>query len=623
MAPRDDLATEIVGDRETALPIVILGHVDHGKSSLVGRLLHDTDSLPEGRVEHVRDVSKSRGREFEWSFVIDSLQLERDQGITLDTSRIWFKTAKRRYVIIDAPGHAEFLKNMITGASAAEAAVLVVDVVQGVSEQTRRHAYVARLLGLRHLVVALNKMDLADYAQARFDAVTAELNAYLAAIGLTAATIVPISAKAGDNVVHASTAMPWYSGRTLVEELDRVNARPSLARRPLRLPVQDVYRVGEKRAIAGRIDSGTLAVGDPIVFWPGAIAATVAGFEEWNAPLARQHAEAGRSVAVVLDREVVVERGMIGSAPDGAPAQTTSLAAQIFWLAPDALEVGRKLKLRIGTAIHDVVVAAIDHVVDVNDLSQSSSHRIERNGVGRVILRSGRPMVVDRFVDHPRSGRGVLSDRYAIVAACVVDEAAGEAVQRVEVTVRNSVALDERVARNGHRPGVLWLTGLPASGKSTLAMAAQRCLFDAGWQVSVLDGDAVRQGLNRDLGFDSTARSENIRRVAEVARLMSEAGNVVIVALVSPARTDRAVARAIIGDGFREVHVAASVEECRARDPKGHYKDAVGGKIAGFTGVSAAYEAPDAPELTIASGRESVERSIEHLCTFARKEFGR
>jgi bifunctional enzyme CysN/CysC len=622
MAPRDELAAEPAADRHTALPIVILGHVDHGKSSLVGRLLHDTDSLPEGKVEQVRDVSKRRGRDFEWSFVIDSLQLERDQGITLDTSRIWFHTAKRRYVIIDAPGHAEFLKNMITGAAAAEAAVLVVDIIQGVSEQTRRHAYLARLLGLKHLIVVLNKMDLVDYIRAGFETVVADLEAYLGAIGLTAAAVIPISAKDGDNVVKRSPAMPWYEGRTLVEELDQVEARPSLAQGPLRLPVQDIYRVGEKRAIAGRIDSGTLGVGDTVSFWPGGISARVTGFEDWNRQTPLTRAEAGRSVAIVLDREVVVERGMVASTPDSAPTQTTSICTQIFWFASEPLEVGRKLKLRLGTAVYDVVVSTIDHVVDINDLSQSSSPRIERNGVGRVILRSGRPLVVDRFADHPRSGRGVLSDRYAIVAACVIDDATPETVRRVEVTVQNSVTLEDRASKNRHRAGVLWLTGLPASGKSTLAMAAQRQLFDAGWQVSVLDGDAVRQGLTRDLGFDTTSRSENIRRVAEVAKLMSDAGGVVLVALVSPSKADRAMARAIIGDAFREIHVAASAETCRERDPKGHYKEAASGRISTFTGVSSGYEPPAAPELTIESGNETVEQSIDRLCTFAKDEFG-
>jgi bifunctional enzyme CysN/CysC len=621
MAPRDDLSGERFVDRETALPIVILGHVDHGKSSLVGRLLHDTDSLPEGRVEHVRDVSKRRGRDFEWSFVIDALQIERDQGITLDTARIWFKTAKRRYVIIDAPGHAEFLKNMLTGASGAEAAVLVVDIAQGVSEQTRRHAYLARLLGLRHVIVALNKMDLVGYSAARFEEVMADLNAYLAGIGLSAQGIVPISAKEGDNIVQRSAAMPWYAGRTLVDELDRVQTRPSLAEAPLRLPIQDVYRLGERRAIAGRIDSGTLSVGDEISFWPGGVAARVASFEEWGRATPRTSAEAGRSVAIVLDREIVAERGMIVSKSASAPTQTTTIATQIFWFAPEPLEVGRTLKLRLGTATHDVVVTAIDHVVDVNDLSQSSAQRIERNGVGRVVLRSGRPMVVDRYADHPRGGRGVLSDRFAVVAACVVDEATPESARRVEVTVPDSVAQAERAAANGHRGGVLWLTGLPAAGKSTIAQGVQRRLFDAGWQVSVLDGDAVRQGLNRDLGFDSAARSENIRRVAEVARLMSTAGSLVLVALVSPTRADRAMARATIGDAFREVYVGTSAETCRQRDPKGHYRDATAGKIATFTGVSAKYEAPDAPDLTLGSAGETVEQGVARLYSFARDQF--
>jgi bifunctional enzyme CysN/CysC len=603
-----------------ALPIVILGHVDHGKSSLVGRLLHDTGSLPAGKVDDVRAVSQRRGREFEWSFVIDALQLERDQGITLDTSRIWFQTPARRYAVIDAPGHREFLKNMVTGAAAAEAAVLVIDASLGLSEQTRRHASLARLLGITHVIAAINKMDLVAFDPARFDAVAADATRYLGSLGIVPAALVPISAKRGDNVATRSESTSWYAGPTLIEALDALPPRRAATDLPLRLPIQDVYRQGAKQVVVGRIESGKLAVGDLIRIAPGDALARVAGFAGWDR--APTMAQAGQSVALTLEEDVVVARGQVVASTANPPLQGFALAVKLFWLGAAPLVAGRRLRLRVATATHEVEVASIDRAIDIHDLTPAAADRVDPDGIGEVTLVSATALVADRFHDHEATGRGVLLDGEQVVGGCIVESVAPRPQDRFTVAPQSSVALAERVRANGHGAGVLWLTGLPGAGKTTIAMLAQRALFERGRQVVVLDGDALRQGLNRDLGFAPAARSENIRRTAEVAKLLRNGGAIVIVALVSPARDDRDAARAIVGEAFHEVHVAAPLEACRQRDPKGLYRKAEQGQIIGMTGVSAPYEPPPAAELTVDSAGLSPDEAADALIAYAERAFG-
>jgi bifunctional enzyme CysN/CysC len=608
-----------------ALPIVILGHVDHGKSSLVGRLLHDTGSLPAGKVDDVRAVSRRRGRDFEWSFVIDALQLERDRGITLDTSRIWFQTHARRYAVIDAPGHREFLKNMVTGAAAAEAAVLVIDASLGLSEQTRRHASLARLLGITQVIAAINKMDLVAFDRPRFDAVAGDAKHYLASLGITAAALVPISAKRGDNVVARSEAMPWYAGSTLAEALDALPPRRAATDRPLRLPIQDVYRDGAQRIVVGRIESGRLAVGDLVRLAPGDAVARVASFTGWRN--ASTTAQAGQSVELTLAEDVAVVRGQVAASPAAPPREGFALAVKLFWLGTSPLVAGRRLRLRVATAVHDVEVASIDRAIDLHDLTATPAERVDPDGIGEVTLVSATPLAADRFHDHAATGRGVLlasaEEGEQVVGGCIVENVAPRPQDRFTLAPPTSVAREERARANGHGAGVLWLTGLPGAGKTTIAMLAQRALFERGRHVVVLDGDAVRQGLNRDLGFDAAARSENIRRTAEVAKLLRDAGAIVIAALVSPARADREAARAIVGEGFHEVHVAAPVEICRQRDPKGLYRKAERGEIAALTGVSAPYEPPLAAELTLDADASSEDAAAAVLISYAERAFGR
>jgi bifunctional enzyme CysN/CysC len=617
------------GAGERALPIVVVGHVDHGKSTLVGRLLHDTGSLPPARIEQLRAVSAKRGLDLEFSFLLDSLQVERDQGITVDAAQIWFRTARRRYVIIDAPGHTEFLRNMVTGAAAAEAAVLVVDAQQGVAEQTRRHGYLLGILGLKQVAVAVNKIDLIDHDPARFAAIKAEVEDYLAGIGLRASAVIPLSARHGDNVARPaadSGAMPWYTGPTLVEALDGFAPRPEPVAGPLRLPVQDVYRLGDRRVVVGRIESGRLSVGDELRFAPGGQTARVAAIEAWNNRAPRRDAAAGENVALSFDHEVFVERGHVAGHRADGPAEGHVATVRLFWLDREPLRAGDRLSLRYGTAERRAVVEAIEAVIDVEapTAAAPASDSLAQNGVARVRLRSRRPFALDTYAENPRTGRGVLARDHRVAGGFVVEalpERATAAAALNLTTVDAPVTAAERAAANGHRGGVLWLTGLSGAGKSSLAMPLLRGLADRGRQAYVLDGDNIRQGLNRDLGFRPEDRTENIRRVAEVARLMADAGLVVVVALISPLAADRAMARGIVGEGFHEVYVKADLAACEARDPKGLYRKARQDKIREFTGVSAPYEPPTAPDLELDTTRLTVEEGVRRLLDYAEAAF--
>lgn len=602
-----------------AFPIVVVGHVDHGKSTLVGRLLHDTGSLPDGKAEQLRAQSAKRGLDFEFSFLLDSLQVERDQGITVDAAQIWFHTARRRYVIIDAPGHLEFLRNMVTGASAAEAAVLVVDAKAGVSEQTRRHGYLLGILGVRQVVVAVNKIDLIEHDEARFTDVAQAVLDYLAGIGIIPAAIVPLSARLGENVVERGTHTPWYAGPTLVEALDALTPRPPAEHGPLRLPVQDVYRLGDRRVIVGRIESGRVAVGDAVRFVPGSQTAHVAAIETWNDLVPATTASTGQSVALSFDRDVFVERGAVASAADNAPPESHVLTVQLFWLDRQPLVPGDRLSLRYGTAEHRVTVEAIEAVIDVESLTAAPALALPQNAVGRARLTSVRPLAIDSFADSPRTGRGVLVREHRIAGGFVVEELPGRS--RNLTSVDAPVTPAERALRNGHAGGVLWLTGLSGSGKSTLAMRLLRGLTDRGRLAYVLDGDNIRQRLNRDLGFSPEDRTENVRRIAEVAKLLADAGIIVIAALISPSAPQRAEARRIIGAGFHEVHVAADLATCEGRDPKGLYRRARADGLADFTGVSAPYDTPEAPDLRLDTGVLGIDEAAHALLEFAETVF--
>ncbi len=607
------------------LRVAVVGHVDHGKSSLIGRLLHDTQSLPEGKLLELEEICKRRGTDvLEWSFLLDAFQAERDQAVTIDTTQIRFSTQQRDYVIIDAPGHREFLKNMISGAAAADAAILVVDATEGVREQTKRHAYLLSLLGLQQLGVVINKMDAVGYKTEIFSAVSKEVVDYLTSIGLSAGHIVPISARQGDMITGRSEDMPWYEGKNLVEVLDDFDLPGRLIAEPLRFPVQDVYRFGEQRIIVGRVETGELCKGDVVLFSPTNETAHVSSIEVWPENKDKVKAQAGDVIGITIDNKIFVERGHIASHEKNSPMLSNIFRANIFWFADNPLKVGNSYKVRYGTFEAKVSVQSVDKVIDTDNLKQDSdAFEVGRNAVAEVILRSHDLLPLDPYADNPRMGRLAIYDGYAIAGGGII-KMEGYADQRrtSKPKSKNIFKVDhlmeaEARARNkGHLGGVYWFTGLSGAGKSTLAMAVEKELFKRGYHTYVLDGDNVRHGLNSDLGFSPEDRAENIRRIGHVSALMADAGLIVISAFISPYKDDREQARACCPGGFHEIFVDADLKTCEKRDPKGLYKKARAGEIHEFTGIDSPYEPPENPEVVVDTQRNDIETCVHQIMRY-------
>lgn len=597
--------------------IVIVGHVDHGKSTLVGRLLHETGSLPEGKLEMLKAVSARRGMPFEWSFLLDALQTERDQGITIDTTQIRFRTPSRDVVLIDAPGHAEFLRNMITGASQADGAVLIIDALEGVRDQTRRHGYLLQLLGIKQVAVVVNKMDRVEFSATRFNDISDEITAHLTSLGVTPTAVIPISAREGDGVAARTENIAWYLGPTVVEALDGLTPAPPLDALPLRLAVQAIYKFDDRRIVAGRIESGYLQAGDDIVIMPAGKIARIKTVEGWPVtPLAGSFG-AGRSVGITLDRELFVERGDVIGHAGTAPRDTRRLRARIFWLHDQPLTAGASVLVRLGTRETRANVVAIEKAVDPGDLASEAASEIKRNHVGEIDLSLSQPVAADPADDNPRTGRLVIEINGRIAGGgLVLSVDSGQRAATADIVpVESALQPGERTVRYRHEGAVLWFTGLPGSGKSTLARALERRLFDRGGSPILLDGDTLRAGLNSDLGFSPVDRAENIRRLAEIAAHLAANGHVAIVAAVSPALADRAAARRIAGDRFREIYVATSADVCEQRDPKGHYAKARAGGLPNFTGIGNDYQPPTASELVLDTAGLSVSEAVGQVET--------
>ena len=623
-------SAEMAAQREQ-MKIVIVGHVDHGKSSLIGRLFYETGSLEDGKYEAILASSEKRGMPFEWSFLLDALQAERDQGVTIDTTQIWFKTESRDYVIIDAPGHKEFLKNMISGAASADAAILLIDAKEGVQEQSKRHGYLLHLLGIRQIAVAVNKMDLVDYSSERFEEIKKEYTAYLNSVGVEPTVFIPISAREGDNIADTSSVMDWDNKTTILNALDGFTPTKPLTDLPLRFPVQDVYKFDERRILAGRIESGSLKVGDEVIFSPSNKISTITSLEQWpdDAENSPTYASAGQSIGLTLQHPLFLERGEVMSHALDAPVLSNYFSANIVWLGDNPLQTGKRYKIKLGTAEYDADLRTIDRVLSTDDLSFGEAKTIERHGVGEVTFRLRGMAALDDHANNPRAGRFVIIEGYDVVGGGIIT-LDGIADQRVDSMVRKSqnitkveqqVSLPQRVAMNGHLPAILWFTGLSGSGKSTLAQALQEKCFAKGYQVMVLDGDNVRHGLNRDLGFSAEDRSENIRRVGEVAALFAKAGFIVITAFISPYIEDRRRARNAAPEHFHTVYVEADVETCESRDVKGLYAKARAGEIKNFTGIDDPFEAPEHSDLILKTAELSIEEATEQLMHYVEANF--
>lgn len=605
---------------ENTLRVVIVGHVDHGKSTLIGRLLHDTGSLTEQKLTELDAISRKRGDVLEWSFLLDSFQAERDQAITIDTTQIRFQSETRNYVIIDAPGHREFLKNMISGAAQADAAILVVDAEEGLKEQTKRHAYILHLLGLQNVAVVINKMDGVGYAQARFDLVARDVTQYLRSIGITPAGIIPISARHGDNILRTSSSMPWCKDKTVMGLLDRFQVPVKPIDKPLRFLVQNVYRRADKRIVVGRVESGTLRKGATITLSPTDETATIESLECWPADPRKIQAQAGEAIGLTLEEDIYVERGHIISATDHLPMLSHVFRATLFWFSPKPLRMNNSYKIRFGTTEAMVSVQSIDKVIDTQDLRQETAHeQMPRNMVAEVTLRAQDLLPVDS------SNRLVVYDGQDIAAAGTLSMegyADQRHLNRTEPKAKNIekfdrlVSQDMRANRFGHRSSIFWLTGLSGAGKTTLALEVEKSLFKKGYNVTILDGDIIRHGLNEDLGFSPEDRAENIRRAAHMASAIADSGTIVITAFISPYESDRLRARNIAPGIFHEIYVKADIDVCEARDPKGLYKKARRGEIQDFTGISSPYEAPKEPDLIIDTQENEIHACVHRIVRY-------
>ena len=584
-------------------------------------------SFLEGKDEQLVAVARRRGVPFELANLTDALQAERDQNVTIDTAQVWFRTERREYVLIDAPGHREFVKNMVTGAATADAALIVVDANEGVQEQSRRHGYLLKLLGVTQVAVIVNKLDCVNYSAVVFERTAAEYGEFLSRIGVRAQISVPVSAVHGDNVANRSLNTPWYDGPLVVDVLDAFQAPVADAHAPLRLPVQDVYRFDARRIIVGRVESGTVSVGDRLLFLPSGKQSTVKTIERWNAA-ENAPGVAGDAIGLTLTEPLFLARGEVASRLHDAPTHTREFTARLFWLGRRPLVKGRKYKFKLATQEWEGEVLRLSNVVDAATLEQTGADdELTADCVADVTIKSQDSIVVDLFSVVPSLGRFVVVDELDVCGGGIVlsvDSDATIAAPASANIVRSigQVSRAERHAQHGHKGAVVWFTGLSGAGKTTLAFALERELYNGGCESFVLDGDNLRFGLTADLGFSAVDRRENIRRVAEVAKLFAQAGTIVITAFISPYHSDRERARRILEqDGldvpFVEVYVSTPLEVCEARDPKHLYAKARSGEIQEFTGISAPFEVPQHPDVIIDASRiasdEAVVTLLDHL----------
>lgn len=531
-------STTVPSKPSESLNIVIVGHVDHGKSTLLGRLYADTGSLPDGKLEKVQAICRQQGKEFEYAFLFDAFLEEQEQGITIDTARTFFIWKGRQYIIIDAPGHKEFLKNMISGAARAEAALLLIDALEGVKEQSKKHGYLLSLLGVRQFAVAVNKMDLVGYRQDVFEGIEKEYREFLGQFGAVPEQIIPVSAKLGDNIANRSQAMAWYKGPTVLDILSLFKKETVRSEQPLRFPVQDVYKFDARRILAGRIAAGRLKIGDHLVFSPSNKRANVRSIEAFNIEPVPTAAEAGHSVGITLDEQIFVERGEIATHQDQLPLVSTGFKANLFWLGKRPLEKNRKYLLRVATKEVDCEVAAIHRIIDTMDLSQQQgSTAVNRNQVAELTLRTKTPVAFDLSSSFEATGRFVLVDDYDIAGGGIVTEMVRddqeflreEARRRDFAWVKGEVGIEERAQQYGHRAAIVLITGGRHTGKSFLAKTLEARLVADGRHAYLLDGENLRRGLDADLSEGERSQTtEMARRYGEVARLLADTGLIVV-----------------------------------------------------------------------------------------------
>ena len=599
---------------KSLLRFITCGSVDDGKSTLIGRLLYESKMIFEDQLSALEADSKkvgTRGGELDFALLVDGLAAEREQGITIDVAYRFFSTDKRKFIVADTPGHEQYTRNMVTGASTADLAVILIDARKSLLTQTRRHSYIVSLLGIRKIVLAINKMDLVAYSQERFDEIERDYRAFASQLGLTDITAIPMSAVYGDNIIEHGGNMPWYSGPTLMGHLESVPLEDASQTLPFRMPVQWVNRPDLNfRGFAGRIASGTVRAGDSLKVLPSARESRVARIVSADGDL--QSAIAGQCVTITLTDEVDVSRGDVLVDTQAPPQAADQFDATLIGLTEAAIFPGRSYLMKLGTKVVTATVNPVKYKVNVNTLEHLAAERLELNDIGAVELELDQPMVFEDYAKSRELGGFILIDRITnnTVAAGMLHFA----LRRSQNVHWQFLDLNKasRAQLNRQRPCVVWLTGYSGAGKSTIANLVEKKLFSLGRRTYLLDGDNVRHGLNRDLGFTEQDRVENIRRVAEVAKLMVDAGLIVLVSFISPFRAERGAARALMDEGeFFEVFVDTPLATAEARDVKGLYKKARAGALKNFTGIDSPYEPPEAPEIHVDTARLSVVQAAD------------
>jgi bifunctional enzyme CysN/CysC len=604
------------GESKSLLRFLTCGSVDDGKSTLIGRLLYDSKLLFEDQVATLARDSKKHGttgEDLDFALLVDGLQAEREQGITIDVAYRFFATAKRKFIVADTPGHEQYTRNMATGASTADLAVILVDARNGLLTQTRRHSYIASLLGIRHVLLAINKIDLVGYSQEAFERIAAEYRAFAEPLGFRTLAAVPISARFGDNVLHRSVAMPWYTGPTLIEHLETVEAGENPRARPFRMAVQWVNRPHlDFRGFSGTIAAGRVRPGDDVVVAKSGTGSKIKSIVTYDGALAE--AAAGTAVTLTLEDELDISRGDLLAPPEDRPEVSDQFAAHVIWMHDEPLIPGRPYLVKIGAATVTATVTDIKHKVDINSFQKLAGKTLALNEIGLVNVETHEPVAFDPYDANRETGAFIVIDRVSnlTVGAGMVRFGLRRAsnIHWQAITVTKAA----RASLKAQRPCCLWFTGLSGSGKSTVANLLEKRLHALGRHTFLLDGDNTRHGLNRDLGFTDEDRVENVRRAAHVAKLMVDAGLVVLVSFISPFAAERRMARELFAeDEFIEIFVDAPLDVCEQRDPKGLYKKARDGTIEHFTGISSKYERPPSPEIHLETATATPEALVGRI----------